>query len=74
MVKNFLSEYEYKMFSNNEVIKVCIHCHGNIVSLVTSHTVELDCLRQVITKYEPDNALHNSVVNLCHCYHGNKSP
>ena len=22
--------------------------------------------------YEPDNPLHNRVVNVCHCYHGNK--
>ena len=72
MVKNFLSKYEYKMFSNNKVTKVCIHCHGNVVSLVTSHTVELDCSRHVSTKYEPDNPLHNRVVNVCHCYHGNK--
>ena len=42
--RELCTKYEVHLPSNSKDISICLHCHGNKVSIVTSHTMDSCCL------------------------------
>ena len=61
------------MFSNNEIIKICLCCYGNKITDNQSYCgVGLPQGTYEPNTYELNKPSDNRVVKVCHCYHGNK--
>ena len=50
---------------NKEAVRVSLCCHGNEVSVVTSHTMDQHCAKETVNQKVIDRLSENKVVQQC---------
>ena len=57
---------------SKEAVRVSPCCHGNEVSVVTSHTMDQYCAKETVNQKEIDRLPENKVFQECPFCHGNR--